>query len=535
MDLRYLIPSEERRRDISRTRQIAFAALALLLLAAIGAWRWHQTKDLALPPWVDGVHHTLLVRILLEQGRIPDTWAPQLPDVPLYYHFGFHVTAALLARLLGWTGTRLGDAMLLANLLWQVAAAAGVGVLVWSFSRDRRASVIAAALTGFVSQMPAFYVAWGRYTLLAGVTILIWGMVAAAAQRHIAVAVAIAATGVTHYFAFCLLIGFCGLLLLCTPTRRARVGLAAAVGVGICIAAPWLLRVAHWTAAFQRSHGSSRVGGQFVAPATSTLRLLGPLHNYALLSVAVVGLLIVLRRLRRDPATRPPAQVAFVLWSVCLALLLGPWQIGPLRVEYAAIVLFVPAVVFAAHALAQLRPWPVQLSAIAALVLWGLVATADLVPEETIIATSADRRAIEWIEVHTRSDALFLIDVVPWMGIWRGADGGWWIAPLTGRATVLPALAYSWGPPELMDLVKATAQRVYQLGELHGAAYCGELERLLDETDAGYYYTRSGLPTSCPEMSVLYDKDGVRLYALANSPAVQAAGSGSAAPVAPQR
>src|SRR5688572_28604170 len=51
---------------------------AWVLFVLILAWRLFQVRTLALPAWVDSVHHTLLLRILLEQGQIPDTWAPYL-------------------------------------------------------------------------------------------------------------------------------------------------------------------------------------------------------------------------------------------------------------------------------------------------------------------------------------------------------------------------------------------------------------------------------------------------------------------------
>ena len=71
-----------------------------------------------MPAWVDGVNHTLLVRILLAEHRVPDTWGPWLDQVPMYYHFGFHVTAAVLAAI---TGLGAGQAVLAAGLLWNGA------------------------------------------------------------------------------------------------------------------------------------------------------------------------------------------------------------------------------------------------------------------------------------------------------------------------------------------------------------------------------------------------------------------------------
>jgi hypothetical protein len=90
---------------------------------------------------------------------------------------------------------------------------------------------------------------------------------------------------------------------------------------------------------------------------------------------------------------------------------------------------------------------------------WGLVETRVVVRPDTVLATEADHAVLAWVAAQTPPDATFLVDVKPWMGVWRGADGGWWIMPFTGRRTVLPPLAYTWGPPEETDLFRASAAR----------------------------------------------------------------------------
>ena len=47
------------------------ALLLALLLAALVAWRLYQARSLALPAWVDSVHHALIVRKIMENGGIP--------------------------------------------------------------------------------------------------------------------------------------------------------------------------------------------------------------------------------------------------------------------------------------------------------------------------------------------------------------------------------------------------------------------------------------------------------------------------------
>jgi hypothetical protein len=51
----------------------------LAICGLILVWRMVQAQNLALPPWVDSVHHVLIVRAILEYGGLPETLEPYLP------------------------------------------------------------------------------------------------------------------------------------------------------------------------------------------------------------------------------------------------------------------------------------------------------------------------------------------------------------------------------------------------------------------------------------------------------------------------
>ena len=99
-----------------------------------------------------------------------------------------------------------------------------LGMTLWN---DRRRAVIAMLLTGFVFQMPGYYLTWGRYTLLTGLGIMILGMAAALDvirssndrfphDREAAARLTVYVAGVliTHYFAAGLLALFFAALVL---------------------------------------------------------------------------------------------------------------------------------------------------------------------------------------------------------------------------------------------------------------------------------------------------------------------------------
>ncbi len=154
--------------------------LFLGILAALIAWRFYQVYGLAFPPWVDAPHHVLIVRKILEAGGLPADLNPYLA-VPFFYHFGFHVLTALFAALSGaplekaalWMGQLL-NALVSLSLYY-------LGRKVWP---DPGRAGLAALLSGFVSQMPAYYATWGRYSLLCGLVLLPLAMGAAFDTRR---------------------------------------------------------------------------------------------------------------------------------------------------------------------------------------------------------------------------------------------------------------------------------------------------------------------------------------------------------------
>ena len=195
---------------------------------------------------------------------------------------------------------------------------------------------------------------------------------------------------------------------------------------------------------------------------------------------------------------------------------MGPWCFGPFRPDHhAAIILFIPTTLLATESIWHLRMPVVIWGTVLILIFWGMWETRDIIKPTTILATKDDIAALEWIETNTPQNATFFIDVAPWSTQWRGADGGWWITPITGRQTVLPPAAYGWGNLELVQQVRATAVKTYGLTWLEGAEYCQELKLLMTETAATYYYTRSERLTQCLALQpVYYGGDGITIYEL---------------------
>ncbi|RRR69358.1 MAG: hypothetical protein EI684_15840, partial [Candidatus Viridilinea halotolerans] len=143
--------------------------LTLAIVTVTIAARRHDSSSLTFPPWVDSVHHALLIRIAAEIGSAPISLAPYLPVENLPYHWGYHVFIANLLRL---SGLDLLNTMLLSGQLLNALQALTVAGLAQSLWRRPLAAPVAALIVGCISLMPAYYLSWGRYTQLTGLLML---------------------------------------------------------------------------------------------------------------------------------------------------------------------------------------------------------------------------------------------------------------------------------------------------------------------------------------------------------------------------
>jgi hypothetical protein len=100
--------------------------------------------------------------------------------------------------------------------------------------------------------------------------------------------------------------------------------------------------------------------------------------------------------------------------------------------------------------------------------------------------------AFSWIKENTPSESVFFVNSYPWDGVYKPADGGFWIPYLTGRKIVFPI-----------------AQEEYA----H--------DTLLNQTQADYVYIGSGYGNWTPSdmnhknVSLIYDRQGIYIYRIA--------------------
>jgi hypothetical protein len=156
------------RRAAGSRLSLATTVLSLVVILSLVA-RFHEARGLLVPAWVDGVHHTLMARLIVEAGGVPSGYRPYLAVDVFYYHYGFHSAVAWLHWVTGQPAHRL--VLVLGQTLAGLAALS-VSALVAQVTGSKAAAIGGAIITGALYWFPAYYVSWARYTQLAGIVIL---------------------------------------------------------------------------------------------------------------------------------------------------------------------------------------------------------------------------------------------------------------------------------------------------------------------------------------------------------------------------
>ncbi|MEI6777098.1 MAG: hypothetical protein WCK70_09360, partial [Chloroflexales bacterium] len=548
----------------------------LLAIFAITLWaRISQVEGLALPAWVDSVHHALMVRVAAETGMLPTSLRPYLPVDDLPYHWGYHVFTATLLRL---SGLALPDTMILSGQILNALCSMAVAALAGYLWRRPSAAVGAAIAAGLISIMPAYYVSWGRYTQLSGLLMLpglaiAWGeaLRGSGRWRWALATLLIAGLSLVHMrvliFALALLVAQAIVWGVGQPRHVLRARLLPVLTTGIAalaLTAPWLWLLARRALLpALASAGGLAGGGSYNALNNG---LLWTTQNELMISAGLLGAWLGLRR-------RAGAAAVMLIWVTLLAIESNPWLIvyltpgagallliwglrqrrlpailvgisllllNPRSValpylwlitsDVVVISLFVPLGVLAGGGAALLstalpvaRRWPRTAGLIAAAVSlgvagYGAFAQRDVLNPSTVLATADDRAAIEWAAANTPPDARFLVNSTGWLDTARrGADGGWWLMPLAGRWTTAPPVLYTYGDPDYVRHVNAVSDSVAGYTPGHEQII---LDLIVSERITHIYLGAKGgvlkpdLFIGRPGFHTIYERGGVTIIAV---------------------
>lgn len=436
---------------------------AILYIGIILVWRFWQARGLVLPNWVDSLHHSLIVRKMVEAGGLTATLEPYLSG-PFYYHYAFHSFTAFFSYLSGIDPAR--SVLLVGQVLIAVISLSAYS-LTKAISKDWRAAAATAIFVTFVTKMPGYYLSWGRYTMVVGVLLL--GLAIAEAiylwtnkptwRKAIAFLVLTSGTLLSHYLAAFLLGLFLllqGIHWIIESLRHKKwdwqriLYLVIPVIISVLLVLPWYLRIFTYADSALNLSSLRTLDNVTDSQWSYTGYLLGPQVAYPMLAIACAGIFWAL--------TQEKSRV-FGLWSLIVAGLTLPLtlQITPFRSDYYALILFLPAAVLAGmllfwlsnqmtlrlkvHGLAE----AVTMSLIFVSLSAGVAENFSAVNSQTILVGQSDIPALDWINEHLPTDARFFINTTSWgYGISRGVDGGAWILPYTGRWSIAPTAFYSF-------------------------------------------------------------------------------------------
>jgi hypothetical protein len=485
---------------------VAFLFIFLISLLV----RFLHIRNLAVPSWIDSVHHTLITQLIVEKGGVPQSYKPLLPIEGFVYHFGFHSLVAVFHWL---TGLEIPRAMLAVGQVINGLMILSTYLLVKCLTGRRLAGLFGALIVGLISLMPAYYVSWGRYTQLTGLVLL--PSTIAFTMRSIGrsptcpcrrpdfgrpsslqlptsnlqppilvlTAVSVAGLVLTHYRVTIFYGGFVLAYLLCETFAHRGEPSAFIRSWGqvamVCLLAavlilPWLVNLTN--ALLPLGTLPSRMQGE---PSYNAFPydLIMLRHNRELITLSICGLVWGLYKRER-------AVIVTSLWVVIAILLTNPTILGLpntwlVNNASLAISLFVPLAIVGGYFLASLSDlvqaklstntqypisniqWLILAIVIALVALWGAWDMLPIVNPNTVLATRDDMAAMDWICRHVPSDARFLINVRHWQGgTYVGTDGGYWIPLLTGRDTVLPPAVYLYGSAEYVQGINDLAEAV---------------------------------------------------------------------------
>ena len=446
--------------------------LVLIFLATLIV-RLVMVRDLATPAWVDSVHHALITRLILANGAYPSTYLPYLDITPTIYHPGFHSIAATFVWL---TGLDLSRSLLILGQVLNALSIFSVYLLTKTLTRSSSAGIFAAFITGFLTPMPAYYTSWGRYTELTGLLLLpvvltllqLWLKGKADKKFGWILGLgAITAAGLfmIHYrveaFLACLIFAYLMYNLAFDRNHNhfkqteVLLFIAAMAFISIVFVLPWFIPTLKST----------------LLPSLSTPVVLAvaPFQDFSwpyltsalgkqALALAGLGLIwSLIKKCRIAFITLLWVFSMFVLANLDVLKLPGSGLITNISVE---IILFIPISILGGYFIDQvvdnwrkLIPSRYNIPVYTLLlILFGFSAyigskqLVGILNPVTILSRKADLPAITWVTNHIPENEPIVINPFAWgYGLYAGNDGGYWIAPLSGRLTLPPPVLYGLG------------------------------------------------------------------------------------------
>jgi hypothetical protein len=531
------------RRNFS-LRQALFGSLDRLLLWGLAAGilvvGLYVLRGRVVAAGSDSYHHTLIVQMILEGGRLPQDYRPFVEEIATFtYHFGFHVNAAVL----GWfSGMPSQHVVLVLGVLLISLSALTVAFLTEQFTGSRRGGFAAGVVTGIACVFPTHMTTWGRFPQLEGLVFLSVFLVLvrsvlleplpsrrAAWGRAALLGVAAVGLGATHYRAALIAVVACAALLPALWLRRMLqvaqwkrlvVEVTFAVGLTALLFAPW---VAHVVQA--RQVGYPIVHAPFAPSFFAITRLGRVVLDYPTnrLLLALGALAATWGLIRRDATI-----LWTLLWTAAAWVLSSPRLSGFFMDRISTVIsLYLPVSVAIGWLVSEIDSrrsrvpiWgkTALVIASAGLLLWFIPQYANNVRYGGAFVGPEDLPAIEWVRENTPPDARFMVNLFHFSfssDLIIAIDSGYWLPLLARRQTIAPPMAYISEKSRLPD---ATGT-LRELDQLNGQLCDARAWALLRQHGITHVFLGNlGGPIdpealkACPDFSLEFEGGGAYVF-----------------------
>jgi hypothetical protein len=511
------------------------ALWAILLISALmGIW---ALRNSVVGPGSDSYHHTLITRMIVDRGMLPDGFQPYAPIVTFTYHFGFHGLAAAISWLTGLSPVTIVP--ILAQIL-VAAAALSAAFFAQVTTRSRSVATIAAGIAGLVAVYPSYFINWGRYTQLTGLVILpvllalLWMWVDSRAERILAPFIGVLAGGLAlaHYrvaimaiIGGAIIVGLNGLSRWhgWIVWRQATWRLVVSASIAGSLTLPWILQLLGAQSQGYRIDLGAPAAAYFSLERASVAYS----TNDILIGLTIVA--VILGWTRRERVV-----IVLSLWALAMLILSTPRFAATLMDTVTVIIsLYFPVSVAIGWALAvildwldtrvSLLRWGVQ-AGLVTLLAWGAAGIGSIVDPRGLYVQPDDLPAVEWIQSHTPVSSYFMVNTFHWDFLPTfviGPDAGYWLPLLAGRRTVTAPMIYSNERSSSPDF----ADRLAALDRLGGNLTSPEALALLRREGITHVYIgqRGGLISAeelikSPHFKLVYKNNAVHVFEIVAGP-----------------
>jgi len=491
--------------------------IALLVFGMTLFTRFWVIRDHPYPAWSDSLHHTLLTQITAVRGQLPYDMLPDYPIVLDQYHLGLYALSATVQ----W----LAQVPAHTALLWTAQALNGLCGLGVYVILDRKVgrvgAIIGATIVGLVCHQPAWYVNWGRFTQIAGQSILLiawlvtWEAMSLYKQTQAwrkptvlwftCLAIVLSSAVFLLHFRvagfYLLLLGIIVVVELwrarqehCTISVLSGVCFVGVVTLILCLPALW--RAVGFYITSNSSSTMPLEQEQQAAQVADTVRAYYDTPLESILVLSARPSLLLLSGIATAIALwkRKLLGIVNVVWVIALYMVGNAYRLGIPYISFTNlgavfIMLYLPIGVVVGTAAESVlesrclrqRPrfkhWGLAFVLFSGFV--GSHVRVTEIEEYRYFVSPEDVAAMQWISQNVPSDAIFAVNTHIWFPeAFHGTDAGYWIPYFTGRKTTAGIMLNNMGTQEHLRSLTEVSLVVSRLASAPTAADIAHLSEL---------------------------------------------------------